>query len=187
MKAVRLVLLFAIVLFGCGACPPPLAVNKTAAVKQRPPELIFPYIKPVFMTFHLQIIEAYCRQRNMHRLSQDRVRLFVQPMGIVEQTVEIDLAHRQLTVYPGTHDRVEAVRTRLSEEQTAQIKTLITSEEFKSIPAENDLFGMDGCAVLLETAPANIYSWKLHWQPTDEGLKKVIDNILLLTKKPRGE
>jgi hypothetical protein len=103
IKTVLCVLLFGIVLVGCAGGPPPMAPHEKATVEQRQPEVIFPGIKPVFRAFNLQVIETYCQQRYIQKLGTDRVRLFIQPMGVVAEAVEIDLMNRQLTVYPGTH------------------------------------------------------------------------------------
>jgi hypothetical protein len=75
----------------------------------------------------------------------------------------------------------------LSEEQTAQIRALVTCEEFKRIPAENNAMGMDGGAYFVETSMDNVYSWKLHWCPEDEELMKVVDKIRFLTMRLRTE
>jgi len=192
MKTALSVLLISIILAICAGYPPPMAASEEAAVRQRHHEhhevVIFPGIKPVFRAFNLQVIEAYCWQRGIRQLSKDRVRLFVQPMGVVAEAVEINLMNRQLTVHPGTYDREEVIKMQLSEEQIAQIRTLVTSEEFKRIPAENDLFGADGCAYLVETSIDNAYSWKLHWGlPINQELMKVVDNILSMTVKLRAE
>lgn len=60
----------------------------------------------------------------------------------------------------------------------------MTSEEFRRIPAEDDAFGADGCAYLVESSIDNAYSWKLHWgPPIRQELMKVVDKILSMTMK----
>ncbi|HNX96154.1 MAG TPA: hypothetical protein PKK12_00600 [Candidatus Aminicenantes bacterium] len=132
--------------------------------------------------FHLRVIEAYCRQRGLRRLGREQVRLFVQPMGYVEMAVEIDLMNRLLTIHPGTHERGKTVRTHLTREQSAQLRALVTAEEFRRIPSVNHLMGADGCAWLIEASVEPAYSFKLHWQPTDEGFRAAVNQILALTQ-----
>jgi hypothetical protein len=141
------------------------------------PETVFPNIKPMHHADNLRWIEAYCRQRGIRQLAKDHIRLFVQPMGYVDGAIEIDLIHRQMTVYPGTHSKKEIVQITLNEEQTAEIRALVTSEEFKKIPAENEKWGMDGFSYLVETYIDNVYSWKLHWVPEDKELIRVVEHI----------
>lgn len=183
MKAVPCVLLLGIVLVGCAGDSLPMLSHEEATVEQSQPEPIFPGIKPVYRTFNLEVIEKYCQRRDIRLLGTGRVRLFVQPVGVVAEAVEIDLTNRQLTAYPGTHSTKEIVRTKLSEEETAQIRALVTSEEFKRIPAENNTIGRDGVAYLVETSIDNVYSWKLHWAPEDRELMKVVGRIQALSRK----
>lgn len=122
MKTVISILLSGVVLVGGFCYPSSIASNEKATIQIRHHEVvIFPGIKTSLRTFNLQVIESYCRQRGIDQLGKERVRLFVQPMGVVDRAVEIDIMNRQLTMYPGTHDREEVIKTQLSEEQVTQI------------------------------------------------------------------
>jgi len=70
-----------------------------------------------------------------------------------------------------------------NEEQTEEIRALMTSEEFQQIPTENEKIGMDGTSYLVEASIDNVYSWKLHWSPEDKEFMKVVDNIRSLAGK----
>jgi hypothetical protein len=146
-------------------------------------DVVFPHIKPVYRTTNLRWIEAYCRKRGIGQLGGDCVRLICQPMGFVNKVIEINLLHRQLTVYPGTHSKKEAVQTPLDEQQIAQIRELVTSEEFKEIPTENEKIGRDGISYLIEVSIDNVYFWKLHWLPEDKEFMKVVDHIRSLARR----
>lgn len=203
MKTALSVVLVGIVLVGCGddsrhraySGEPlaaesaqrntPQAPHEEATVKPGEPEAIFPGIKPVFVSRvgELRLIEAYCQQRGIRRIGRDRVRLFIQPMGVVADPIEIDLANRRLTVYPGTHSRKKIVQRQLDEQQSAQIRALVTSDKFKRIPRENKRFGFDGTSYLVEVSIGGAYSWKLHWGPDDKEFMKVIDDIRALARK----
>ena len=160
--------------------PQAVEVNK---VKPLEPDMVFPHIKSTYRQGNLQFIEAYCRKRGIRQLDRGCVRLFCQPMGFVSEAIEIDLTHRQLTVYPGTHSKKETLQTPLDEGQTAEIRALVTSEEFKEIPRENKKFGLDGICYLVEASIDNVYSWKLHWVPEDKELIKVVDHIRSLVRE----
>ncbi len=201
MKTVLSVVLLGIMLVGCASDSrqrvrsgkplatesaqrnTPQAPDEEAPVKPGEPEAIFPGIKPVFRAANLRFIEAYCQQRDIRRLGRDRVRLFIQPMGVVAEAIEIDLTNRQLTVYPGTHSKKKIVQTQLDEEQSAQIRALVTSDKFKKIPRENKTIGFDGTSYLVEVSIGDAYSWKLHWLPDDKEFMKVIDDIRVLARK----
>jgi hypothetical protein len=157
-------------------------VNK---VEPLVPDVVFPHIK-VKSVYHAgshRVIEGYCRKRGIRQLDRDCVRLFCQPMGVVSEAIEIDLTHRQLTVYPGTHSKNAIVQTPLDERQTVEIRELVTSEEFKGIPAENKKFGLDGSSYLIEALIDNVYFWKLHWVSEDKEFMKVVDHIQSLARE----
>ena len=203
MKIALSVILPGIVLVGCAAVPrhqtgsglPPTTESAQSKTPQTQPEVItvepkeadavFPHIKPttVHRAGNLEWIEAYCRQRGIRRLDRDRVRLFVQPMGVVAEAIEVDLANGQLTVYPGTHSKKKTVQRQLDEEQTAKVRALVTSDEFENIPRENKKWGFDGGSYLVEVLIDNLYSWKLHWSPDDKELIKVVEQIQALSRK----
>ncbi|HUT59766.1 MAG TPA: protease inhibitor I42 family protein [Phycisphaerae bacterium] len=157
-----------------------LTVEVKGSAKAVEAGAIFPQIQPVFTGASLRFIEAYCRQRGIGRLGADRVRLFRQPMGIVGEAIEVDLANRQLTVHPATHSNKEIVLTKLDEGQAAKVKALVTSDEFGKIPEKNKKIGLDGTSYLVEARIGNAYSWKLHWSPDDKELRKVIDHLRAL-------
>ena len=199
MKIAISVVLPAIVLVGCAAVPrhqtcsglPPSTEFAQSKTPQAQPQVIivepeerdavFPHIKPtVYRAGNLWCIEAYCRQRGIRRLGRDRVRLFIQPMGVVAQAVEVDLANGQLNVYPGTHSKKKIVQRQLDEEQTAKVRALVTSDEFEEIPRENKTMGFDGTSYLVEVRIDNLYSWKLHWLADDKELIKVVKQIQAL-------
>ena len=159
-------------------------VNKVEPLE---PDVVFPHIKPVYRAFNLQLIEAYCRKRGIQQLDRDCVRLICQPMGFVAEAIEIDLIHRQLTVYPGTYSKNVIVQTSLDEEQTAEIRELVTSEEFQEIPTENEKIGMDGISYLVEVSTDNVYFWKLHWLPEDKEFMKVVDHIRSLAREKNAQ
>jgi len=159
-------------------------VNKVEPLE---PDVVFPHIKPVYRAFNLQLIKAYCRKRGIRQLDRDCVRLFCQPMGFVAEAIEIDLIHRQLTVYPGTYSKNVIVQTPLNEEQTAEIRAFVTSEDFQEIPTENEKIGMDGISYLVEASTDNVYFWKLHWSPEDKEFMKVVDHIRSLARKKNAE
>lgn len=159
-------------------------VNKVEPLE---PDVVFPHIKSVCRAGNLQFIEAYCRKRGIRQLDRDCVRLFCQPMGFVSEAIEIDLTHRQLTVYPGTHSKKEIVQTPLDEEQTAEIRGLVTSEEFQEIPTENEKIGRDGISYLVEASTDNVYFWKLHWSPEDKEFMKVANYIRSLARRKSTE
>ena len=201
MKIALAIALLAIVLFGCDGVsrqqtgsgrPPatestqsktPEAQPEVITVEPKEPDAVFPHINPVYRAANLGWIEAYCKQRGIGRLDRDRVRLFSQPMGIVTEAIEIELKHRQLTVYPGTHSKKEIVHTPLDEEQIAEIRALVTSYEFEQIPAENKRIGFDGTSYMVEVSIGDAYSWKLHWVPDDKEFIKVVDHIRALARK----
>ena len=159
-------------------------VNKVEPLK---PDVVFPHIKSVYRAGNLQFIEAYCRKRSIRQLDRDCVRLFCQPMGFVAEAIEIDLIHRQLTVYPGTYSKNVIVQIQLDEEQTAEIRELVTSDNFQEIPAENEKIGMDGTSYLVEVSTDNVYFWKLHWVPEDKEFMKVVDHIQSLAREKNAE
>jgi hypothetical protein len=123
----------------------------------------------------------------MLRLGGERVRLFIQPMGVVTKGIEIDLANGQLTVHPGTHSEKKIVQRQLDEEQTAEIRALVTSDKFRRIPRENKAIGFDGTSYLVEVCIGDAYSWKLHWVPDDKELIEVIDHIRSLAREKASE
>jgi hypothetical protein len=108
-------------------------------------------------------------------------------MGFVAEAIEIDLIHRQLTLYPGTHSKKDIARIQLDEDRTAQIRALVTSEEFQGIPAENEKIGMDGASYLIEASIDNVYFWKLHWVPEDKEFMKVVDYMQSLARERNAE
>ena len=200
MKIALSVMLFATLLVGCtgksrqqsGSGEPPSTKSGQSKTPQVPEvievepletDVVFPHIKPAYRTTNLRWIEAYCRKRGIRQLDRDSVRLIRQPMGFVAEAIEIDLIHRQLTVYPGTHSKKETVQTPLDEQQTAEIRELVTSEEFKEIPTENKKIGMDGISYLIEVSTDNVYFWKLHWVPEDKEFMKVVDHIRFLARR----
>jgi len=204
MKIVLPVMLLATVLVGCtgvsrqqsSSGEPPLTESGRGKMPQAPevikvellePDAVFPHIKPVYRAHNLRWIEAYCRKRGIQRLDRDCVRLFCQPMGYVAEAIEIDIKRRQLTVYPGTHSKKDIVQTPLDEDQTAEIRALVTSEDFQKIPKENERIGMDGISYLVEASIDNVYSCKLHWLPEDKELMKVVDHIRSLARKKNAE
>ena len=160
----------------------PPATPEPAAVEPKEPAAVFPHIKPVYRKSNLRHIESYCKQRGVRQINRDRVRLFVQPMGIVSKVIEVDLARRELTVYPGTLSKKKIVRTPLDERQTARIRALVTSDEFKKTPRENKKMGRDGTSYLVEVSIGDAYSWKLHWVPDNKDFMKVISHIRALPK-----
>ena len=199
MKIALSVVLVAIVLVGCAAGPrhqtgsglAPTTESAQSKTAEAQPEVIivepeehdavFPHIKPtVYRARNLEWIETYCRGRGIRRLGRDRVRLFIQPMGVVAEAVEVDLANRQLTVYPGTHQKKKIVQRQLDEEQTAKVRALVTSDEFENIPRENKKRGFDGSSYLVEVRIDKLYSWKLHWAPDDKELIRVVKQIQAL-------
>ena len=202
MKIALSVVLPAIVLVGCGAVgrqqtgsglplatesaqsKTPQAQPQVIIVEPKEHDAVFPHIEPaVYRAGNLERIETYCRQRGIRRLGRDRVRLFIQPMGVVAQAVEVDLANRQLTVYPGTQSKKKIVQRQLDEEQTAKVRALVTSDEFEEIPRENKKWGSDGTSYLVEVRIDSLYSWKLHWSPDDKELIKVVKQIQALSRK----
>lgn len=205
MKTTASIVLLGIVLVGCGGDSrrrassgeplttesaqrsTPQAPHKAGTIKPSEPEAVFAGIKAVFRVNNLRWIEFYCQQRDIRRLGRDRARLFIQPMGVVAEAIEIDLTSRQLTVYPGTHSKNKIVQTQLNEEQTAQIRALVTSDEFENIPRENKKMGADGTSYLVEVRIDNFYSWKLHWLPDDKELIEVVKQIQALARKQVSE
>jgi hypothetical protein len=201
MKIALSAVLLAIVLVGCAAVPrdqtgsglPPATESTQSKTPQAQPQVIivepkerdavFPRINPAYRAGNLEWIEAYCRQRGIRRLGRDRVRLFIQPVGVVAQAVEVDLANRQLTVYPGTHSKKKIVQRQLDQVQTAKVRALVTSDEFENIPGENKKLGFDGTSYLVEVRIDNLYSWKLHWSPDDKELIRVVKQIEALARK----
>jgi hypothetical protein len=194
MKIALSVMLFATVLVGCigvsrqqssfGEPPSKKSgQSKTSkapeVIKAEPLEtdVVFPHIKPVYRTINLRWIETYCRKRGIQQLDRDFVRLICQPMGFVAEAIEINLIHQQLTIYPGTHSKKETIQTPLDEQQIAEIRELVISEEFKEIPTENEKIGMDGISYLIEVSIDKVYFWKLHWSPEDKEFMKVVDHI----------
>jgi hypothetical protein len=132
-------------------------------------------------------LEAFCRQRGIRALGRERVRLFVLPMGVVAEVIEVDLANRELTVYPGTHGDRGIVRTPLDEEQITRTREQVTSPEFRRIPAENRKIGLDGTSYLVEVSVGGTYSWKLHWAPEDGEFMKTVDRIRALAVEQAAE
>ena len=197
MKTMLSAVFLAILLVGCGAQegpgvrpPTESAENKTPhakpdirTVEPTEPDEVFPNVEASYRKGGLGWIEAFCKQRGIRALDRERVRLFVQPMGVVAEAIEVDLANRKLTVYPGTHSNKEIVQAPLDEEQIAQIRALVTSPEFKQIPAENKKIGMDGTSYMVEASIDDAYSWKLHWAPDDKEFITVVDQIRALVGK----
>jgi len=159
-------------------------VNKVEPLES---DVVFPQIKSVYRAGNLQFIEAYCRKHGIRQLDKDCVRLFCQPMGFVAEAIEIDLIHQQLTVYPGTYSKNVIAQTPLDEEQTVEIRALVTSEEFQEIPTENEKIGRDGISYLVEASTDNVYFWKLHWSPEDKEFIKVVDHIRSLAREKNAE
>ena len=204
MKITLPIMLLATVLVGCSAVPWQQSssggLSSTESKQSRityatevnkvepfEPNVVFPHIKPLYRVFDLQGIEAYCNKRGIRRLDRDSVRLFCQHMGYVAEAIEIDLTHRQLTLYPGIHSRNEIVLIPLDKKQVEEIRALVTSKEFQEIPSENEKIGRDGISYLVEASIDNAYTWKLHWVPEDEELIKVVDHIQSLARKKSVE
>jgi hypothetical protein len=148
---------------------------EVVTVETKEPEVIFPHIKTVYRMGELRWIKAYCKKCGIRRLGRNRVRLFMQPAGYVDEAIEIELTQGELTVYPGTHSDKEICHTLVSEGEVATIRTLVTSPEFEHIPAENKTMGYDGISYLLEVHLDGTYSWKLHWFPDDKEFFKIVD------------
>ncbi len=138
---------------------------------------VFPNIEARYRKDSLDVIESYCTGRGIGPLGKNRVRLFVQPMGIVSEAIEVDFASRTMTVHPGTHGKGDIVHTLLDEDQIAQIRALVVSPEFRKIPSENRTVGLDGTSFLMEASIDDAYYWVLHWSPDDEYLIRVVDQI----------
>jgi len=204
MKISLSVMLFAVVLVGCtdgslrqfssGELTSTKSVESKMSqaaevnkIEPLEPDVVFPHIKFVYRVGNLQFIEEYCRKRGIRQLDRDCVRLICQPMGFVAEAIEIDLIHRQLTVYPGTHSKNAIVQTPLNERQTAEIRELVTSEEFQEIPTENERIGRDGETDLIEASIDNVYFWKLHWSSEDKEFMKVVDHIRSLAREKNAE
>jgi len=205
MKTTLPFILLATLLAGCAAVSPQQSnsaeqpsterveskMSQTAEVDKvgpSKPDVVFPDIKPVYRTINLRWIEeGYCRKRGIQQLRRNCVRLFCQPMGFVSEAIEIDLTHRQLTVYPGTHSKKEILQTPLEDGQIAAVRALVTSDQFKEIPTENKKFGFDGCSYLLEASIDSVYSWKLHWVPEDKEFMKVVDHIRSLARQKNAK
>ena len=139
---------------------------------------IFPNISAQYGAARIGFIDSYATQQKMHPLSNDCVRLFCQPMGVVSMAIEIDFTQNRLTVYPGTHSTNDIVSKSLAPEQAAAIKDLVGSEEFRTLTPEKMTAGMDGTSYLVESLIDNAYLWKLHWQPDDPFFRGVIDRII---------
>jgi predicted small lipoprotein YifL len=201
MKTTFSVVFLAILLVGCGAQegpgvrpPTESAENKTQhakpddrMVEPTEPDEVFPHVEASYRKGSLGWIEAFCKQRGIRALDRERVRLFVQPMGVVAEAIEVDLANRKLTVYPPTHSNKQIIQVPLDEEQIAQIRALVTSPEFRQIPPENKKIGMDGSSYMVETSIGDGYSWKLHWAPDDKEFITVVDQIRALAVKKSTE
>jgi hypothetical protein len=144
---------------------------------------VFSRISPTLRPDVLKLLEGYCRERGIHRLDTNQVRLFVQPMGVVDKAIEIDLAAGMLTVRAGTHSLDAKTQSPLDSTQIARIKTLVTSEEFSQIRHENQRDGLDGTSYLLEASTDQGYFWALHWLPDDVLLLTAINEILALAPR----
>jgi len=128
-------------------------------------ESIFPNIKTQYGAGGLGTIRAYCKDKGIGQIGLNTLRYFRQPVGVVSMAVEVDLATGRLTSYPGTHDKGEKTSRNLPPEQLAELKRILRSERFTSLPVENPKFGMDGYSILIESTIDGKYFWKLHWMP----------------------
>jgi hypothetical protein len=152
---------------------------------------VFPLIQPQYNGFHLKVIEAYCQRHGLARLGRESIRMFVQPSGIVEGAIEIDLGRRRVTVYPDwwTNPK-EAYTIGLRREDREDVRALVTSDEFRRIPAEpieNLNLGMDGCAYLIESTVGGHYLWKLHWESEDPVFVKARQRLGALRPSQKPE
>lgn len=95
----------------------------------------------------------------------------------------IDLAIRNLTVYPGAHSSGAIVETSLDKEQIAEIRALASPAEFRQISAENQKVGMGGTSDMLETSIGDSCLWQLHWAPDNKEFTTVVDRIRALTRE----
>ena len=126
---------------------------------------VFPNIKPQYGAGGLGAIRAYCKDKGIGRIGPNRLRYFRQPVGVVSIAIELDLTTGHLTSYPGTHDKGGKTLRNLGHEQLAELKRILRSEPFTSLPVENPKYGMDGYSILIESTIDGKYVWKLHWLP----------------------
>ena len=144
----------------------------------------FTGVHPRYNGFSLGVIEAYCRARNIGRLGRERVRVFYQPWGTVSGAIEVDLRQHTVRVWPDWWDGKTPMTTRgLSPKDARDVRALVTSAAFRKIPAENEAFGADGCAYLVESTVGGSYTWKLHWQPDDPTFLGVVGRLGTLDRQ----
>ncbi len=202
MKTALPPLLLAMILAGC-AVPDNRCFRHTAELQENAPqveqdsdhparelrdEIIFPHVVTTYRQFSLSVIETYCKRIGMRALGKNRVRLFIQPMGVVANAFEIDLVNQLLSVYPGTHGDEEIVHILLDEAEVAQVRELVASPEFNEIPSDNQKIGRNGTSYMVEASINDAYHWVLHWSPDDDVLIRIVERIsALATKKTEPE
>jgi len=150
------------------------------------PEQSAPFtgVHPRYNGFSLGVIEAYCRARHIGHLGRESVRVFVQPWGIVSKAIEVDLRQHTVRVWPDWWDDKTLMITRdLSPTDAQHVRALVTSDAFRKVPAENEDFGADGCAYLIESTVGGSYTWKLHWQPDDPTFLGVVGRLGALDRQ----
>ena len=134
-------------------------------------EEIFPKIQTQYGAGGLGWIRAYCRSKGICRIRPKTLRYFRQPSGVVSTAIEVDLVTGRMTTYPGTHDKGEKTSRSLAPERVSDLKRILRSERFTSLPHENPRFGMDGYSILIESTLDERYVWKLHWMPEERFLQ----------------
>jgi len=164
----------------CASC----AGRRPDSLAQPEQSAPFTGVHPRYNGFSLGVIEAYCRARHIGHLGRERVRVFVQPWGTVSGAIEVDLRQHTVRVWPDWWDSKTPMTTRgLSPKDARDLRALVTSAAFRKIPAENEAFGADGCAYLIESTVGGSYTWKLHWQPDDPTFLGVVGRLGALDRQ----
>ncbi|MCY2989543.1 MAG: hypothetical protein NTY19_16955 [Planctomycetota bacterium] len=157
-----------------------LLMTVAAAVQDEPPGRSFPKIKTHHGAGGLHWIEIYCKEMGIGQIKPNTLRYFHQPWGIVAKAIEVDLTTGKMIVYPPTHDKGEKIVQQLTPQQLADLKSILRSPRFTSLPMENPVSGMDGYSILIESTLDEKYLWKLHWIPGEDFLKVSKEIVAIL-------
>src|SRR5258708_1827822 len=112
---------------------------------------VFPKVKLQCPGF-LEFISSYAKERNMKPLLPDHLRFFIQPLGIIDSLLDVDLKSGAFTRNRGTHDKEGIQKGKLSERNRVSLIALLQSKNFQEMPGqESKISGLDGCNYFVET------------------------------------
>jgi hypothetical protein len=138
---------------------------------------IFPRVKSTRGVAGISSITFYAKKIGMQALRTNHLRFFVQPQGIVTEAIDVNLVTGDSIIYPGSNNRGSLREMTISSSDVKEIRNMLTSKEFLSIPQQNNKVGADGFSYFIELDIDGSYLWKSHWETDD---KNYINAINLL-------